>query len=101
MTQQSAGLLPFKYVDGALYVMLVHPGGPFFTNKDEGAWSTPKGLVEDGEDLLTAARREFREEGELCQFPEIDRGGWFTIEEARIKIQRGQEGFIDALIAKM
>ena len=42
--------------------MLVHPGGPFWVNKDEGAWSIPKGLLEDPESLLDAARREFREE---------------------------------------
>ncbi len=42
--------------------MLVHPGGPFFRNKDEGAWSIPKGEVTAGEDFLDAARREFEEE---------------------------------------
>ncbi len=42
--------------------MLVHPGGPFFRNKDEGAWSIPKGEVAEGEDLLVTARREFAEE---------------------------------------
>ena len=43
-------------------VLLVHPGGPFWKNKDDGAWSIPKGEVEPDEDLLTAARREFQEE---------------------------------------
>jgi predicted NUDIX family NTP pyrophosphohydrolase len=43
-------------------VLLVHPGGPFFARKDLGAWTIPKGLVEDGEELLDAARREFEEE---------------------------------------
>jgi predicted NUDIX family NTP pyrophosphohydrolase len=43
-------------------VLLVHPGGPFWKNKDEGAWSIPKGEVEPGEDLLAAAQREFAEE---------------------------------------
>jgi predicted NUDIX family NTP pyrophosphohydrolase len=42
--------------------MLVHPGGPFWAKKDEGAWSIPKGLVDEGEDLLAAAKREFLEE---------------------------------------
>jgi predicted NUDIX family NTP pyrophosphohydrolase len=42
-------------------VFLVHPGGPFWTKRDEGAWSVPKGLVDPNEDLLAAARREFRE----------------------------------------
>ncbi len=43
-------------------VFLAHPGGPFWANKDQGAWTIPKGLVEEGEDLLTAAQREFFEE---------------------------------------
>jgi predicted NUDIX family NTP pyrophosphohydrolase len=43
-------------------VLIVHPGGPFFAKKDAGAWSLPKGLLEPGEDALTAARREFQEE---------------------------------------
>jgi predicted NUDIX family NTP pyrophosphohydrolase len=46
----------------SLKVLLVHPGGPFWRNKDEGAWTIPKGEVTDGEDLLAAARREFEEE---------------------------------------
>jgi predicted NUDIX family NTP pyrophosphohydrolase len=47
---------------GGLELFLVHPGGPFFRKKDEGFWSIPKGLLEDGEDPLAAARREFTEE---------------------------------------
>jgi len=43
-------------------VLLVHPGGPFWARKDDGAWSIPKGVVEPGEDLLATARREFTEE---------------------------------------
>src|SRR3954453_3114638 len=58
----SAGLLMHRMVDGALQVLLVHPGGPFFRNKDEGAWSIPKGEIEPGEDFLETARREFEEE---------------------------------------
>lgn len=46
-------------------MLLVHPGGPFWRNKDEGAWSIPKGLAELGEDPLAAARREFTEETSL------------------------------------
>jgi NUDIX domain len=51
----SAGLLMYRIRDGKLQVLLVHPGGPFFKNKDEGAWTIPKGEVEPGEDLLAAA----------------------------------------------
>src|SRR3954467_15414607 len=57
----SAGILPFRRREG-LEVLLAHPGGPFWANKDAGAWTVPKGLVEPGEDLLAAARREFAEE---------------------------------------
>lgn len=62
MPALSAGLLLHRQRNGRLQVLLVHPGGPFFKNKDRGAWTIPKGLVEPGEDLLTAARREFEEE---------------------------------------
>ena len=60
--QHSAGLLMYRFVDGELEVLLAHPGGPFFRNKDLGAWSLPKGLLEPGEDALACAQREFLEE---------------------------------------
>jgi predicted NUDIX family NTP pyrophosphohydrolase len=50
------------YVGAPLSVLLVHPGGPYWRNKDAGAWSIPKGAPAPGEDLLAAAQREFREE---------------------------------------
>ncbi|MPY90372.1 MAG: NUDIX domain-containing protein [Luteitalea sp.] len=62
MPKLSAGLLMFHERDGDLEVLLVHPGGPFFRNKDAGAWTIPKGEPDEGEDLLEAARREFQEE---------------------------------------
>ncbi len=58
----SAGLLLFRHRGTRLEVLLAHPGGPFWVNKDAGAWTIPKGLVEPDEDLLNAARREFTEE---------------------------------------
>jgi predicted NUDIX family NTP pyrophosphohydrolase len=58
----AAGIVVFRVRDGALEVLLAHPGGPLFRHKDDGHWSIPKGEPEDGEDLLTAARRETREE---------------------------------------
>lgn len=58
----SAGLLLFRRGARGLEVFLAHPGGPFWAGRDEGAWTVPKGLVEEGEDPLAAARREFREE---------------------------------------
>jgi predicted NUDIX family NTP pyrophosphohydrolase len=59
----SAGLILFRRsAERGLEIFLAHPGGPFWANRDSGAWTIPKGVVEDGEDLLDAARREFNEE---------------------------------------
>jgi predicted NUDIX family NTP pyrophosphohydrolase len=130
-------------------VLLVHPGGPFWAKKDDGAWSIPKGEFTDGEEPLAAARREFAEElgiapvGELMpldfvkqtggklvfawalrgdfdvialqsntfsmewppksgkqrEFPEVDKAAWFPIAAARAKILKGQEPFLDRLLA--
>ena len=60
--RRSAGLLVFRRRRGAIEFLLVHPGGPFWRNRDRGAWSIPKGLVGESEDELAAARREFEEE---------------------------------------
>jgi predicted NUDIX family NTP pyrophosphohydrolase len=62
MAKQSAGILLYKTVGQIHHVLLVHPGGPFFKNKDDGAWSIPKGEFLDDEDAFIAARREFLEE---------------------------------------
>jgi predicted NUDIX family NTP pyrophosphohydrolase len=62
MPRLSAGLLMYRIEDGRIEVLLAHPGGPFFRNKDEGAWSIPKGEHDGEEDLLVTARREFEEE---------------------------------------
>src|ERR1700749_2066632 len=62
MPQQSAGLLMYRRLSDAIEVLLVHPGGPFWARKDDGAWSLPKGLFEEGEEPIAAARREFTEE---------------------------------------
>ena len=140
MPKTSAGLLLYRETNGVLEVFLVHPGGPFWEKKDEGAWSIPKGEFEPGEDPLAAARREFTEEtsfpitGEFVpltplkqrsgkivhafavrgdcdpaliksntftfqgrEFPEVDRAGWFGLEEAKRKILPGQAGFLDEL----
>jgi predicted NUDIX family NTP pyrophosphohydrolase len=79
VSRRSSGLLVYRRrANGPLEVFLVHPGGPFWTDKDEGAWSVPKGEIEAGEDPLTVARREFAEEvgsavpaGELLGLGEI------------------------------
>jgi predicted NUDIX family NTP pyrophosphohydrolase len=62
MPPVSAGLLLYRRRDSGTEVFLVHPGGPFWARKDEGAWSVPKGLVDPNEDELDCARREFTEE---------------------------------------
>jgi predicted NUDIX family NTP pyrophosphohydrolase len=147
MAKTSAGILLWKHEGDALRVLLVHPGGPFWKNKDAGAWSIPKGEYLDGEDALSAAKREFAEElgplpsgailtlGEIKQrggkvvtgfaleadfdcstfkcnnfemewppksgrrqsFPEVDQAQWFSLEEARAKINPAQAEFLDRL----
>ncbi len=74
----SAGLLMFRYrnYDGGLDVLLVHPGGPFFRNKDAGAWTIPKGEAAMGEDLLTRAQIEFEEEIGVAPGPT---DGWIPL----------------------
>jgi predicted NUDIX family NTP pyrophosphohydrolase len=75
MTKISAGILLFRRTPAGLEVMLVHPGGPFWVKKGAGSWSIPKGLAEQGEGLLEAAKREFLEEtGMAVDGPFLDLG---------------------------
>lgn len=149
--RKSAGILLYKLKDEELQLFLVHPGGPFWANKDEGAWTIPKGEFDENEQPLDAAKREFLEEtgkalsgnfielapvvqkagklvyawaiqgnidadnitcntykiqwppksGQWKSFPEVDKGAWFRIEEARRKINPAQALFIDELIQKL
>ena len=62
MTRQSAGLVLYRKKESGLEFLLVHPGGPFWKNKDAGAWTIPKGEIQAGETPLAAAQREFLEE---------------------------------------
>ncbi|HEY8782544.1 MAG TPA: NUDIX domain-containing protein [Mucilaginibacter sp.] len=62
MSKQSAGILLYRKTNSQLQVLLVHPGGPFFKNKDAGSWTIPKGEFLEDEDPLVAAKREFKEE---------------------------------------
>lgn len=129
-------------------VLLVHPGGPFWAKRDEGAWSLPKGEYADGEDPAACAAREFEEElgsplpsgdlvdlgvvrqksgkevraflargdldasaivsntfemewpprsGRRQEFPEVDRAAWFSIDDARIRLNPAQAEFLDRL----
>src|SRR4029453_14732621 len=83
MPRRSAGILLYRRRRGALEVLLVHPGGPAWANRDAGAWSIPKGEYGDGEDPRGVALREFEEEtgqppptGELVALGEVrQRGG--------------------------
>jgi len=70
MPRISSGLIMYRRAAKGIEVLLVHPGGPFWKNKDAGAWSIPKGQACEGEDLLACAKREFQEEtGHLLPGP--------------------------------
>jgi predicted NUDIX family NTP pyrophosphohydrolase len=80
--RRSAGLLLYRHRDGRPEVFIGHMGGPFWSKKDEGAWSVFKGEYEDGEDPLAAARREFEEEtgspppeGDTIELGEVRQSG--------------------------
>jgi len=62
MSKMSAGIALYRRAGAGIEIFLVHPGGPFWQNKDDGAWSFPKGEYAEGEDPLSVARREFQEE---------------------------------------
>ena len=137
----------FRKTNNEPEVLLVHPGGPFYKNKDTGAWSIPKGEFLDDEEAFEAAKREFAEEtgtqadgdfivltpvylksgkkiyawavegtinienivsnlfemewpsksGKIQNFPEVDKGEWFDIETAKIKVNAAQVPLIDEL----
>lgn len=65
----SAGMLLFRRTEGSLELFLAHPGGPFWGRREEASWTIPKGMVEDGEDPLDAAQREFVEETGILPLP--------------------------------
>src|ERR1700744_3961837 len=82
--RRSAGLIMYRHKPHGLEIFLVHPGGPFFVNKDVGAWTIPKGEYADDEAPLRAARREFQEEtGFTASEPFLDLG---SIKQAGGKI---------------
>lgn len=78
-------MLLYRHRDDVLEVLLVHPGGPFWQRKDDGAWSIPKGEFGDGEDAEAAARRELLEEtgfalaGPLAALAPVRQGGGKTV----------------------
>jgi predicted NUDIX family NTP pyrophosphohydrolase len=146
-SKQSAGVLLYRRKTEILEVFLVHPGGPFWKNKDAGVWTIPKGEFTNDEPALDAAQREFREEtghalmghfqplspirqkggkrvfawaiegdldpakivsntfviewprksGKQQTFPEVDKGGWYSLADARRIINPAQIAFLDEL----
>lgn len=148
MPKRSAGILLYKREHGALRVLLVHPGGPYWTKRDAGAWSIPKGEYNDGEAALDCAKREFAEElgslpqgectplgevrqkggktvtafalegdfdvaalksntfelewppksGKTSTFPEVDRAQWFSLDQAKAKINPAQAELLARLV---
>lgn len=146
--RRSAGILLYRGSGSALEVLIVHPGGPFWERRDDGAWSIPKGECGPEESPLDAARREFSEElgspapeaepldlgevrlksgkrvqawalpgeldadaitsntfsvewpprsGQMREFPEVDRAGWFDPVTAREKLNPAQAALVDRL----
>jgi len=144
----SAGILAYRKTPEGVEVFLVHPGGPLWARKDQGAWSIPKGECAADEEPLAAALREFHEEvgqtldgpfralkpqrlrsgkivhafacqadldpalvvsnpfalewpprsGRIQHFPEVDRAEWFSLEEACLRLNPGQVGFLTELL---
>jgi predicted NUDIX family NTP pyrophosphohydrolase len=85
MSKKSAGILMYRWGADGLEVLLVHPGGPFWSRRDFGAWSIPKGEIGPGEEPEASAKREFVEElgiqpeGDLLALGEIRQRGGKTV----------------------
>jgi predicted NUDIX family NTP pyrophosphohydrolase len=94
--EKSAGLLLFRRRGGEVEIFLVHPGGPFWAKKDDGAWSIPKGLYEDDEDPLLAAQREFAEEVGISIEGEFVALGEFRLPSGKRLSVWAVEGDVDA-----
>jgi predicted NUDIX family NTP pyrophosphohydrolase len=101
MPKRSAGLLLYRTVDGATEVLLVHPGGPYWARHDEGAWSLRGDLDVRGVRSNTFTLEWPRGSGSMQDFPEVDRAGWFGIEEARAKLLKGQRPLLDRLVGML
>jgi predicted NUDIX family NTP pyrophosphohydrolase len=100
MPQKSAGILMYRRKGGAVEVLLVHPGGPFWAKKDDGAWTIPKGLYAPGEDALAAAKREFEEETGAAVAGEFIPLGEFRQSSAKIVSVWAVEGEFDPATLK-
>ena len=95
MPQRSAGVLLYRRKGRGIEVLLVHPGGPFWAKKDDGAWSIPKGLIEAGEDAIAVARREFEEETGATLQGDLVSLGTFTQSRAKTIEVWASEGDFD------
>ena len=105
MSATSAGILAFRKKSGKIEVLLVHPGGPFWRNKDLGAWSIPKGEYGPKEDPEVVARKEFREEvgfeiaGELFPLDHVRQRGGKTVKafavETDVDVQNVQSNMFE------
>ena len=99
MPKRSAGILAHRRSPATVEVFLVHPGGPFWTKKDEGAWSIPKGLYTSTEDPLEAAKREFEEEvgvaieGTFIDLGEFKQPGGKIISAWAVETDLNEAGF--------
>src|SRR5262245_12479811 len=100
MPRRSAGILLYRRRQCGIEVLLVHPGGPFWANKDAGAWSIPKGEYAPDEDPLTAAKREFAEETGTRLEGEVVALGSFRQSSAKIVDAWAIEGDFDQATRK-
>jgi predicted NUDIX family NTP pyrophosphohydrolase len=97
---RSAGILLFRTSGNDLEVLIGHPGGPFWANRSQGAWSIPKGVVESGEDPLLAALREFAEEtGHQLEPDETFPLGATTLASGKEVVAWGVRGDLDPATA--
>ena len=96
MAKRSAGLLLYRLKNGRLEVLLVHPGGPYWAKKDDGAWSIPKGEYTEGEEPLAAARREFEQETGTCPEGEAILLGTIRQPGGKLVTAFAMEGDLDA-----
>jgi predicted NUDIX family NTP pyrophosphohydrolase len=95
MAKRSAGLLLYRRTGSTPEVLLAHPGGPYWAKKDDGAWSIPKGLFEDDESPLAAAKREFKEETGLLPHGAFIELGSFKQPSSKVIFAWAVEGDFD------
>jgi predicted NUDIX family NTP pyrophosphohydrolase len=100
MAERSAGILLYRGRGKSLEFFLVHPGGPFWAKKDDGSWSIPKGLMEEGEDAEAAARREFEEETGVKLTEALVELGAFRQPSGKIVVAFAAEGNCDAAVIR-